>query len=245
MVARGDVRADQAVIVYMDEISHEKLGQPLNAPWDRSVHARLVDRLTDAGARAVVFDIAFRDPNPDKAAADDLLAKSFRRNGRVILAADCIRIGEKANRVEPPFELVRNAAADFGSDELVPDPDLVVRQHTARGDSPISALSWVVAAFCGAKSAKDEGQENRPRWMNYYGAPNFIRWTSYFEALDPSSVADEFFRNKVVLIGARILTKFSGDRKDEYRNPYSFWLSEQMKREQQALFMPGDRKSVV
>ena len=92
--------------------------------------------------------------------------------------------------------------------------------------------------------------------MNYYGSPNFIPWKSYFKALDASEVPDEFFRNKVVFVGARILTRFAGERKDEYRNPYSFWLSEKMKTEQEALYMPGvevqatafltaDRKSVV
>lgn len=47
----------EAVIVYLDEISHQELNQSLNAPWDRALHAKLLDRLTAAGARAVAFDI--------------------------------------------------------------------------------------------------------------------------------------------------------------------------------------------
>ncbi|HXI51714.1 MAG TPA: CHASE2 domain-containing protein, partial [Candidatus Saccharimonadales bacterium] len=72
-VAQGERRADDVVLVYLDEQSHRELQQPLNAPWDRSLHARLVDRLTQAGARAIVFDIVFSDPNPDRAAADERL----------------------------------------------------------------------------------------------------------------------------------------------------------------------------
>src|SRR5438477_10876063 len=60
---RGEVRADEAAIVYLDDRSYEELKQPLNAPWDRLLHARLIERLTAAGARAIVFDIAFTDPN--------------------------------------------------------------------------------------------------------------------------------------------------------------------------------------
>src|SRR5512135_981000 len=64
LVARGDLPADGAVLVYLDEISHEQLGQPQNAAWDRALHARLIDRLTAAGAKAIVFDIVFSDANP-------------------------------------------------------------------------------------------------------------------------------------------------------------------------------------
>ena len=239
MVVRGDVRVDEARIVYMDEISHEKLNQSLNAAWDRSIHARLIDRLTAAGARAIVFDVTFTDPNRDNPAADQLLAKAMKQSGRVFVAADTVRSGFKAKKIEPPFELVRDAATEFGSDELLPDADLVVRRHTPKGDAPLSSLSWLVAGFCGAPAAKQEGSEDLLRWMNYYGSPNFIPWKSYFKALDASEVPDEFFRNKVVFVGARILTRFAGERKDEYRNPYSFWLSEKMKTEQEALYMPG------
>src|SRR5437016_14560997 len=66
MVARGDVRAEEAAIVYMDERSHDGLHQPYTGAWDRALHARLIDRLRTAGARAIVFDVTFTDPNPDK-----------------------------------------------------------------------------------------------------------------------------------------------------------------------------------
>src|SRR5881296_219161 len=59
LALRGDMATRDAVIVYLDEVSFETLKQPLNAPWDRTLHARLVERLTAAGARAVVFDIIF------------------------------------------------------------------------------------------------------------------------------------------------------------------------------------------
>src|SRR5262245_55476113 len=59
IVARGERRAEEAVLIYLDEESHRQLGQPLNAPWNRGLHAQLLDRLTRAGVRAVVFDIVF------------------------------------------------------------------------------------------------------------------------------------------------------------------------------------------
>ena len=55
------VQPQEAIVVYMDEKSFRELGQsPDN--WDRSLHARLLDRLTKDEARLVVFDVWFADP---------------------------------------------------------------------------------------------------------------------------------------------------------------------------------------
>ena len=51
LVARGDVQTREAVIVYLDEASYSALQQPLNVPWDRALHARLIDRLTHGPER--------------------------------------------------------------------------------------------------------------------------------------------------------------------------------------------------
>src|SRR5438552_733863 len=200
----------------MDEESHRSLGQPVNAAWDRALHARLIDRLTAAGARAIVFDVVFSDPNPEKAAADEALAKAIGKSGRVVLAADYAYAGGGANKITPPFDLVRDVAAGMGSDELLSDPDVIVRRHTIRGESPISSLSWVAAGLCDARLAKQENLEDVQRWMNYYGPAKFIPGTNYHAALDPALVPDDFFRNKAVFVGSHLLTKFAGDRKDEY-----------------------------
>jgi adenylate cyclase len=236
-VARGERRIDGAVMVYMDELSHQRLKQPLNGAWDRSLHAQLIDRLTAAGARAIVFDIVFSDPNPGNPESDQRLATAIRNSARTIVAAENIRIGYKQNQMVPPFPLLLDAAAGVGSTELLPDSDLVVREHTPEDTLP--ALSWAAAEFAKAPVTQQTNANNEQRWINYYGPPNFIPGKSYFEALDPALVPDDFFRGKVVFVGARILTKFAGDRKDEFSNPFTFWLSPKLRAEKQALFMAG------
>ncbi len=241
-VWRGDVRVNEAVMVYLDEDSYHNLGQPLNAPWDRSLHARLIDRLTAAGARAIVFDVVFTDPRPDNRAGDERLAAALKASGRVILAADNVVVdlmGSQAKRIDPPFELLRTNAADIGSDEFIPDADLVVRKHTSKADNLLSGLSWVTAAFVGATATQQASLESAQLWMNYYGPPNAIPWVSYYKALDPAQTSDEFFRGKAVFIGQRTMTRLAGERKDEYQNPFSAWLTEAMKAQRQAMFIPG------
>lgn len=232
LVARGDVRTREAVIVYMDEASHSALKQPLNAPWDRSLHARLINRLTAAGAKAIVFDIVFSDADVRNPAADAEMAKAIQDSGRVVLGIDVVHLGLKDKMGTPPIELFQQHAAGAGSVEALADSDLVVRRlHTWDDDLGIPSLSWATASFLGVKAAKGESTPQAGRWMNYYGPPHFLPSVGYAEALNPAAVEDSVFRDKVIFVGARLLTKFAGERKDEYAHPFSYWLSSEMSAE--------------
>ena len=62
------------VLVTIDEHSLDVLG---HWPWDRSLHARMIDRLTEAGAQTIVFDILFPEPT----LSDQTLADAMARQG--------------------------------------------------------------------------------------------------------------------------------------------------------------------
>ncbi|NMT63527.1 CHASE2 domain-containing protein [Marinobacter orientalis] len=70
--------SDDVVLVAIDEQSLDSLGR---WPWPRINHARLVEKLHQAGARTIVFDILFPEPSPD----DPELAAAMRNHGNVIL----------------------------------------------------------------------------------------------------------------------------------------------------------------
>ena len=91
---RGDVPADEAVLVEMDEVSHRELGQSYIKAWDRRIHAKLISLLTAAGAKVIVFDIVFNDPSDP--AQDDELIQATEKSGRVVLAADRMRTAMRA-----------------------------------------------------------------------------------------------------------------------------------------------------
>ena len=75
----------EAVVVSIDRDSSENLKIPDNPDkWPRSVHARLVDTLVRAGAKAITFDVHFIEP---KMVEDDqLFEQAIRRAGNVVLA---------------------------------------------------------------------------------------------------------------------------------------------------------------
>jgi adenylate cyclase len=77
--ARGVVAApDSVVIATIDEKSLAKLGR---WPWSREVMARLVDKLAQADAAVVAFDVIF----PESEKNDLIFSRSISRAGNVIL----------------------------------------------------------------------------------------------------------------------------------------------------------------
>jgi len=219
LIARGEVHAEEAAIVYLNERSHTVLNQPHNRAWSRKLHAQLVDRLTRAGAKAIVFDVVFSDSDP---AEDGLLAAAMKRHGKVILAADRTIDPNGGVKYDRACDELFDAAADNGSDERLPDSDLVVRRHTPRNpEEQVSLLSWVTAQAVGAPITTKTNAEFQPRWLNYYGRPNRLIGISYDEVINAPDSTDLRISNKVVFVGAKIQTKFAGDRKDEFPSPFS------------------------
>jgi adenylate cyclase len=74
----------EVVIVSIDKESSDQLkvsGNP--SRWPRSLHAELVKKITQAGARLIFFDLYFIEPRSP--AEDDAFAAVLRQSGKVIL----------------------------------------------------------------------------------------------------------------------------------------------------------------
>lgn len=74
------------VVVSVDKESARKLNiSPHPDKWPRSLHARLVEGLTQRGARVIVFDLYFAETS--SATEDDALANAMGKARNVVLAA--------------------------------------------------------------------------------------------------------------------------------------------------------------
>ena len=228
---RSDLAVTNAVVVYLDEASHKELNQPMTAPWDRSLHARLIDQLTALGARGIVFDILFTDPSSNPA-SDRQLADAIKRSGRVILAGNYQQRetteGAEGRWEELPYEPFRRGGAGWGNANLTVDPDYGIRRFfvTVESISGMSSVPWlpaVAAAFAGAPEQATRQESFDSRWLNYYGPPGAIPSVSYFQALLPDGAPPGFFKDKLVFVGAQLSADFSGKGKDEFLTPYAFW----------------------
>jgi adenylate cyclase len=116
-------------IVAVDDASLGRYGRWDS--WPRSLHAELVDRLRQAGAKAIVFDFLFDSPTGE----DDLLIQAMQRSGNVALPVLCqgdayldqpgvVRFKEC---IQPQPALLAAAAAT-GHANVLHDPDGYVRR---------------------------------------------------------------------------------------------------------------------
>lgn len=217
------------VLVYLDLRTFTQEGQDPSQPLDRRLHAQLVRRLTAAGARAVVFDILFEAPSADPD-ADAALAAAFRESGRVFLGAEWHRSEHDRGDVETvwqrgeilPTTNLLAAAAGYGFVFAKIDPDQVFREHF--GGFPergLPSLTWAVGQRLGLDSVRDSGTAER--WLNYYGPPFTVPNVSFSDALDAAAVPDAFFRDRIVLVGARPAAGQFNERRDEWRSPFAAW----------------------
>lgn len=112
-------------IVTIDEPSLQEIGR---WPWDRSVHAQLVRALDDLGARAIVLDLIFSEPDRVRPESDAALVAAMARHGSVFLPVHVSEGDGGANLKEVmPHSSFARAAAGMGHVDVELDEDGVVR----------------------------------------------------------------------------------------------------------------------
>jgi PAS domain S-box-containing protein len=256
-------------IVYLDLDSFLREKQNPAQPWSRALHAQLLNRLTAAGARAVVFDIIFDAPGEDAKADADFI-QAIRDNGHVVLAGEISRssrstgntVGIQALQFTKPDASFLAAAAAWGVANTRMDDDFVVRQTFAGFDNFVQpSLAFAATEILSAVLSRPPAPVETPlfeptsnstsatrnstraapgsdalsggNWLRYYGKPLTIPHVGYSSALRADEVSDDFFRGKVVFVGARPMTGTILERKDEFRSPLSSWG------DRSDLFMPA------
>ncbi len=113
---------DDIVIVAVDDASIAQLGR---WPWRRALHAALLDRLREQGARAVALDILMTEPD---AAEDQALATAMSRGLPTVLPL-LVQIPKNGAPISErlPVPVLAQAAAAIGHADLELDRDGMVR----------------------------------------------------------------------------------------------------------------------
>lgn len=222
---RSNVATPELCLVIMNEKSARALKQPVDAVWDRRLHTQLVRTLTEAGARAVLLDLIFDAPSSD-AAVDEEFAAAIKANGRVFLGA-AIRLAPgrevAEEQVIAPLPLLRRAAAGWGLLEFRPvDPDFGVRQIYP-GNEEVPAATWRLARHLGASLPEIPVGGAPAQWLNYYAPAGMFQSVDYHQALVPSELAPDFFRNRIVIVGGKKSLGSLMQGKDEFLTPYTRW----------------------
>jgi adenylate cyclase len=189
----------ELLLVGIDEPSFQELH--LSWPWPRSLHARLIDRLSAAGARLVLFDVLFTEPSdPENDAA---LASSMKRAGNVVLAETCDYTNDRLfSRVINirPLKLFADSAKATGLAMIEPDPDGVVRHFQMELEGETTLPACAIQAI---------GKSGPPRessgLIKFVGPSRSIDTLSYSQILDDEHpVPAERIRGRIVLVGRQL-----------------------------------------
>lgn len=184
---------DRILIVEIDEPSLRALGR---WPWPRSEHARMLDVVSQYRPKAIAYSVLFLDKSPQ----DAQLSQAMMRAAPVYLPAltEQDAMGRTiAQQLPPP--MLEAAAAGFGSVELLPDNDGVIRKllpAVASGREDLPPLYSLLSPSAGS----DTNAETR---ISYALRENFRRIS--FASLAAGEVPPALVRDKLLLIGATAL----------------------------------------
>lgn len=116
---------DQILLINIDEASLARIGK---WPWNRNIHAQLIDKLAAAGPRTILLDVLMSEPANET--DDAALADSMRKSGAVFLPLNFHSPGSdgKAYDTEYPLPAVGAAAKGVGHVNITFDNDGIVRR---------------------------------------------------------------------------------------------------------------------
>ena len=210
--------APSVVVVAIDEPSFAEVGLPW--PWPRALHATLVDRLVEGGARTIAFDILFDVPSgsPED---DRALAAAIRRAGNVVLANDQAAIEDRSYALTQwtdPIPVLAREAVSLGVIRIPYDDDGVLRRTPFMTEGRPAMPAAIAAREPGFTLPSDP---ERPRLIAFNGPPRQgIVTVSYYQALDArASLPADIFRNKHVLIGRSLAATTIDEQPDHFTTP--------------------------
>jgi adenylate cyclase len=208
-------------VVGIDEASFAEM--KVQWPWPHSVHARLLDALTNAGAAVVAFDVQFSEPDRAGPKEDEALARAIRAHGHVVLASD-VRYIETAQARQwvpvEPLEALRAAGAVDGFARVDFDRDQVVRRMPEKPDAFWRQIVLSLLRL----HPEIRIREPRPGAMIRYAGPIFtFQYVPYHQALDPSKLPADLFKDQVVIVGWHVQASPNADTRpsDVFNTPFT------------------------
>ncbi|RDE49540.1 MAG: CHASE2 domain-containing protein [Candidatus Accumulibacter meliphilus] len=193
-MALGDMVAsvpvsEHIVIVSFNEKSEARLGS-FGPDWRRE-HARVLDRLVDAGAKMIVFDLYFEEPNPADA---ELIAaiERARQRGREVI------VGVKQLRDQEPLATpgLLQAASDWGLlcvggrlgyASVAPIGAVKLTAAVDAKQQPVDRIRDRIAAIGGlAVGGRELGVDKQLRELTLLSDTNLPLWSGSLEAFQAS-----------------------------------------------------------
>jgi adenylate cyclase len=204
--ARFSLRGSQSppgdvVLVQIDNATFQeltRLGLQAEFPFPRRYDAQVIDRISQAGARAIALDIEFSHATDER---DDLalFGALSRARGHTVLAATQIgRNGE--TEVLGGAQNAREAGARVAAAILTTDSDGAVRRFDY-SFSGLLSLAVAAAEIMGGRRIAPSLFDGGTLPIDFAGPPGTLRAISFAKVLQ-GQFSPALFRGKLVVIGA-------------------------------------------
>ncbi|MCI5064723.1 adenylate/guanylate cyclase domain-containing protein [bacterium] len=209
---------DDVILVALDENSYDRLHVPMNRPWPRSLHAKLLQRMARSGARKVIFDVIFSGPSGDPA-ADKALEQALALLPTAIGVEIAPIAGEDREKVFLPDERFITPSTELAVVKKRTDGRYIRRftptYQQEPGKPQYRSLSQAALSEENTHVLPDD---NDLIW--FYGPSRTVRTYSYADALDEEFFPHEEFQDKIIYVGLALQTALGPAQKDAFSTPF-------------------------
>jgi adenylate cyclase len=188
-------RPEDIVVVGIDDTTFNQLGKQW--PFPRHLHGLLIEQLTEAGAKAIGYDVQFTEPTVPR--EDNALVAAVERAHNVVLSTT--EVNERGeSKVFGGEEVVRQIGARAANTTVQVDPGGVLRRFPVAFDGLVSFPVALAEAATGEEVDPGDAGGLYP-WVDYRGPPGTFPFYSFSKVLR-GEVPDDAFRGKAVIVGA-------------------------------------------
>lgn len=209
------------ILVGIDDASLAQLQQ--RWPWPRSLHAKLIDALSDAGAAIIAFDVLFEFPTQE--IDDQALADSIRKAGNVVLASAMTQ--QETNHGvawirKDPLQTFTSSGASTGLVNILYDRDQTLRRIPDNSDAFWRQIGKELSRRLPNLAEPETLPEKA--MIRYTGPPGTYPRVSFYQALEPDRYMPKGeFTDALVLIGrdTRAAADIGSAQTDTFATPFT------------------------
>ena len=195
---RGDEQPrDDIVLVLIDDTTSREL--PVRFPFPRSLHARVIDTISQENPKAIAYDVEFLQPT--KAKQDSALIDAVARAGpNKVVLADSQPDPQGRSGVFGGQKLLDDIGARAGNTQIGEDSD-GVRRRVPYEVGNMETFPLVAAEIASGKQITTDQMGGPTSWIDYAGGPGTYPAVPFSRVLT-GQFPPGTFDDKVVVVGA-------------------------------------------
>lgn len=168
-------------------------------PLRRRLHAQMIDRLREAGARAIVYDVQFTEPSAYPEDDDALIDAVGRTPGVILATVESDARGR--TQVLGGDDVLRELGARAASASFPPAPGGVVRRYSREDGGGLPSIATAVAEQVGRPLQRTDFNARGNALIDFRGPAGTFPTYSFGDVL-AGRISAAKLRGQIVVVGA-------------------------------------------